>query len=279
MINDKIEVIINSNNYNFFKNKFDIKKGDILFVNPIDINKGSHVKIHAICDICGKEKEIEFRTYYKITNGLKDLYYCHKCSRIKVEKTNLEKYGFISPIQNEDVKNKVIATNIKLYGIDRPSKLDKFKEKQQQTNLERYGVKHIQQNKELKDKTITTNIKIYGFTSPTKTKKVKEKIKSTKLERYNNENYNNMEKYKSTCMDKYNVSNTSKIQEIQDKINHTKSLLLMKKYPNILKVDYNSKLLTMKCDNKKDHIFEINIDTFQNRKKLKLQYALYVIIL
>jgi len=94
MIKDNITLRINKSNINHFNNlNYNVKIGDIIKPNIMDINKGSHLKIIGICDNCNNEKEMEFRTYYKITNNFKENYYCKKCSHIKNKKTNLEKYG------------------------------------------------------------------------------------------------------------------------------------------------------------------------------------------
>ena len=120
----------------------------ILTENTNNLSKGSHTLIYCKCDICGVEKNMEYRTYYKNTKNLTELYYCHKCSRIKTEKTNLEKYGGKSPCNNQEILNKIKNNNIIKYGVEYPSQLENVKDKQANTNLEKYGTKSVLQNKQ-----------------------------------------------------------------------------------------------------------------------------------
>jgi uncharacterized protein YcfL len=47
----------------------------------------------------------------------------------KIKETNLEKYGFESPLQNETIKNKVKATNLEKYGVEYSSQHPNIMEK------------------------------------------------------------------------------------------------------------------------------------------------------
>jgi len=63
-------------------------------------------------------------------------------NREKFRKTNLEKYGFENPMQNEKIKEKTRKTQYKKYGgYFNPEQFVK-------TNLEKYGCKYPLQNKE-----------------------------------------------------------------------------------------------------------------------------------
>lgn len=63
------------------------KFGDSFFVDVNDVTKRFGGKIRVRCDICGIEKEISASTYFINVEKDKDhLYYCHKCSHIKLSK-------------------------------------------------------------------------------------------------------------------------------------------------------------------------------------------------
>lgn len=255
IITKKVNVSINGNNkktYEKIHNDLNIK--DIIEISPIQLMKGSHVEILCSCDICGKEKLIEYRIYYKITNGIKEKYYCHKCSKDKWEKTNLERYGSIYPQRNEVIKRKIVETNLDRYGVEHSSQLNEYKDKQKNTNMEKYGI-----SSPLKDIKKRKNgmIEKYGVDSPMKNEILKNKIGNTCVERYGCENPMQNEdvrkKVISTCIEKYGCENPMQNEEVKNKFVNTcierygfnhhfqnqdmyiklmKSTLKMKKYKN-----------------------------------------------
>ena len=204
MVGDTGKIKLNSINCK----KYNLSIGDDVNIPINELSKGSHALVVTNCDICNKEKNMEFRIYYKITNGLVDKYYCHKCSRIKVEKTNLEKYGGISPMNNEIILNKMLKTNLEKYGVEHPSQLDEYKEKQKKTNLEKYGLSTPLQDI---NKRKTGMIEKHGFDSPMKNVDLKNKIKKTNLEKYGVDNplknKGIREQIKKTNVNKYGFEN------------------------------------------------------------------------
>ena len=269
MIAGDITIKINSRNKNHFELLgYAININDIIKPSIYHINKGSHQIIDTKCDICSSDKQMEFRTYYKITNELKDKYYCKKCSYQKNIITNIVKYGTEHPMQNDNIKNKLLFTNNKKYGKNSASMVNEFKDKQKKTNIEKYGTISPMQNQNIKDKAVKTNLIKFGYNHPMKNKDISNKTSSTKYIKYNDKNYNNSNKTKQTNLKRYGVDNPSKNDLIKEKINITKSKSLIDKYPSILKVNYFNKELTMLCDNKENHVFTIDITCFQNRKHL-----------
>ena len=220
----------------------------ILSENTQNLSKGSHKIIIAQCDICKNQKNMEYRTYFKITKGCTEKYYCHSCSRIKVEKTNLDKYGDIAPMMNKDVFNKMIKTNLEKYGVEYPSQLDEYKEKQKKTNIKKYGFQCVLQNKEYFYKGKLTMIKNYGVEYPSQNIEIKKKIENTNLK-------------------KYGVKNTLQNKEFRKK-GFDKLRDNMLKKNNILKVDDD--IYTLMCDKGNNHNFEINKYLFYARKKSKI---------
>jgi len=275
MIDDYITLQINKYNHKYFLNKgYDANLKDHISVKSKDINKGSHLKIDAKCDICGLIKSMEFRTYHKLSNGLIEKYYCKKCSYIKNKETNLEKYGVDHPMKNIEIKKKTNETNLEKYGVVRSSMINEFENKKIKTNLKRYGVKHIMQLTETKNKYKKTNLEKYGVEHPNKNNNIKNKIKKTKLEKYNDSTFNNKPKTIKTNLEKYGYNNPMQNINIINKVIATKSLNLIKKYPNILSVDYNNKQLEMICDCKKNHTFKTSMSIFQNRKAINTKQCL-----
>jgi hypothetical protein len=137
--------------------------------------------------------------------------YCENCSKengkIKIKKTNMQKYGADNAMKDTEIKEKQKSTIIQKYGVQHISQLEEIKIKKQntylshygvtshlksaeireqikQTNIIKYGVENPQQNKEIKEKTEKTNLKIYGCKSSFGNELIKEKIIKTNIERY-----------------------------------------------------------------------------------------------
>ena len=241
----------------------------ILSENTELLTKGSHFLIKVSCDICSKAKEMEYRTYHKLTNGLIEKYYCHKCSRIKTNQTNKKKYGGIAPLCDKNVLQKMINTNIERYGIDFPSKLDEIKNKQEDTNKQKYGFKSALQNPTIIIKSKKTMIDKYGVEYPIQNEEIKTRISKTNVEKYAEINPFNSEvirqKIHETNTLKYGFDNPMKSKLIIDKANLTKQIKWFEKHKNNNVINYNitSKEITFLCD--KGHENIINYTTYKNR--------------
>ena len=138
------------------------KTYDIFFVKINDLLKGSNCLINVVCDVCGKEKEISYKSYNQ--NIKRGDYYCcsEKCSVSKKCKNNLKKHGIEYPQKLNYVKEKMKFTNMRKYGSEFPIGNDDVINKTKQTNLKRYGVNYPMQNKEILKKSLNTIIQNYG---------------------------------------------------------------------------------------------------------------------
>jgi len=133
--------------------------GDVIKVKIDDLPSSSHIKITAVCDICGAEKTLSYYAYNK--NHKKYNYYsCVKCMQQKIEKTNMKLYGVKRPIQNKDIHKKLEETNIGIYGFSVASKNETIKQKIIDTNIKNYGdiSSRTQKIKEKARKTIITKL-------------------------------------------------------------------------------------------------------------------------
>lgn len=248
---DKVLVKINTRNISGFKNlEYDItldNKDCLVSINHL--NKGSKVKVTAICEICMSEKVISYNKYLlnKSRNG-KNYYSCFNCKNLEREKTCLKKYGFKSYSMTDEFKeteskkwkgirkgdDKYRSTMIDRYGVDCYFKTDKikernrdwmmsdeFKEKSKKTMLYKWGVDHYSKTEDFKKKIND------------KKDLIVQKIKSTFLERYGVDWYSKSEEFKRkmynnkeniinsikiTCLERYGVDNVSKVKEVYDKI-------------------------------------------------------------
>lgn len=101
-----------------------------------------------------------------------------------VQNGMLKKYGYKSPQQVPEIKEKTAETNIKEYGFITPAKNEKVKQKTENTNLDKYGFKTPFQNEEVKKRIIETNLKRYGVTNPAKLEEIQKRIKKTNLKKF-----------------------------------------------------------------------------------------------
>ena len=223
--NQTFLVKINSNNLEHYKSKgYECNKGDEIIVRAEDLTKGSHQKVKIICDGCGEESEVEYRQYLKSNHDGKT--YCCKCKhKYVISKTNLERYGYKCPSQNEEIKKKVKSTNLKRYGCEYALSSGEIRKKIAATNLEKYGVENVFSNERIKDRIKETIREKYGCDSIMQSAEIREKISQTNLEKYGVENvFANkeiQEKIKATNLEKYGVSVPSKSKKIQEKIKNT----------------------------------------------------------
>ncbi len=176
-------------------------------------------KIKYKCN-CGNEDEKTFRRVY-LNGGL----YCEDCSNKnkinKTKKTNLEKYGTICSLNNEQIIEKIKKTNIINLGVEWPSQSKEVKDKIKLTNLNNLGVEWPSQSKEVKDKIKLTNLNNLGVEWPSQSKEVKDKIKLTNIKIYGVEcplqSQEIKDKIKVSNIKKYSVENPSQNEDIKNK--------------------------------------------------------------
>ena len=122
ILTKKIEIIISRNTLNYYNLLgYDVKTNDIVIIPIKDLQKGSNLKIMVKCDICGFEKELSYNNYNKNISKY-NLYTCSaKCRQFKTKLTMNEKYGVDYAIQNKEIRDKGIKTNLEKYGTEHPS--------------------------------------------------------------------------------------------------------------------------------------------------------------
>jgi hypothetical protein len=179
MKSDKeVEIKITRRNIDFYiEKKYNVKIGEISNIKSYDVKETVRDRIYVICENCHTERYIFSYNYH---NQIKKsgYYVCNKCTHIKVKETNLEKYGFICPLQNEEISKKSKNKMIELYGVDNISKLDEIKD-QRKDNFKKESFK-IKSKKTWLDK--------YGVDNPSKSDLIKEKKEKTCLNNYGVEN-------------------------------------------------------------------------------------------
>ena len=201
--------------------------GDDLRWSNMVYNYIENIKKPPLCmdDKCNNEV-----TYISFHEGYKR--FCSKkcglkspLTKIKRKKTNLEKYGYETPLKSKLIIEKKKKTNLEKYGVENYVESDDFKSKNNNTILKKYGVSHIGKSKEIREKIKKTNLSKFGVENPFSNKEIRKKIKNTNLERYGVETFLKSkeirEKIKETNLSKFGVENPFSNKEIQKKIRRT----------------------------------------------------------
>ena len=80
LVDEFIEIHTANSNAKYYRNLgYTFNVGDYIMVKTNDLSSGSHATVCCKCEICGKIRNIKYKDYYKITNGLSTEYHCEKC--------------------------------------------------------------------------------------------------------------------------------------------------------------------------------------------------------
>lgn len=199
---------------------YNINGCEIITVPVEHLPIGSKILVLVKCDICGKEKELSYKSYNSNVSKYPIYACCEKCANKKRELTCLDKYGVKYNKDRKEFKEKSDLTKLEKYGDINYTNRNKYKE----TCLEKYGCLNSFQVEEFKQKSNETKLEKYGnetFTNPEKTIK-------TKIEKYNDPYFNNKEKAKMTNIEKYGVPSIFYLPEFIK----NNSLLTKKRFEN-----------------------------------------------
>lgn len=124
LLQEKVIIRVNPNNYKKLKKYNFCNIGEFIEINITDLSNNSHLLVDCLCDICGKEKKIQYKSY--LSNISKYNYYAcsPKCAISKNEKTNMVNIGTLYPSQNKKVKEKYKNTMLERYGVDNSLKME-----------------------------------------------------------------------------------------------------------------------------------------------------------
>ena len=133
LISKEVKMRWNSKNKRFYEDKgyTYTKMRDEFYVRVEDLKEGSNVKIQVKCDYCGNIYEVQYYSWKKLKGKDNNSDCCSnpECTgkkslesleikygdnfedfrnrqKEKREQTNLEKYGYVNPFQNELIKSK-----------------------------------------------------------------------------------------------------------------------------------------------------------------------------
>ena len=201
---------------------------DFIEVNVMDLYPGSHEKVKIICDICGNESEIEYRSFVKNRKkGILVSCGSDSCVKRKREDTCTKRYGVKCVFQSEEVKEKIKDTNLERHGAENPFGSKEIQDKIKGTWQKNYGEGIINpgQAQVVKDKIKATWQENYGenIENPFQAESVKEKLKQTWQKNYGEGIINPFqaesvkEKSKQTMLNNHGVEYASQNRELLNK--------------------------------------------------------------
>lgn len=163
LISTKTKITWNSRNKKHYLDKgYNFTKiGDQVEVDVNDLTKGSQASITVKCDYCGKLYNLQWVTYMAMKKRTLQTDCCKDCLEIKASESVEKKYGNHKKMF-ESSNDKRRATIIEKFGCENVFESDEIKKKIIKTNMERYGVPYTQQNKEVRAKTQKTCSEKYG---------------------------------------------------------------------------------------------------------------------
>jgi len=280
ILDKKTTVKITKQNIEYFRNlNYNCELKDNIDIDIFNLQKGSHIKINVKCDICGEESSISYKNYNKNIKNY-NIYTCLKCSNFKNKNTLMIKYGVEHQMQLDSTKEKIKNTSIERYGVDNPSKSLEIKEKTRQSCLNKYGYNNVLEIPKIKEKIKRTNNKKYNNDYYFGSLDFKEKIDDKYLNKHKNvidilyRDEKRKYLFKCDCGKNHKYETTSTLWHSRARINSILCTICnpitnrLKNYDNIIEIKYNQKLpiYVLKCDCKKDHVFEISPNIWYSRK-------------
>jgi hypothetical protein len=108
ILTKEIKVELTKFNYHHYKRiGYDTDNKEFIMVRIEDVGNRTPTKIDVKCDLCGKEKNINYRKYSDNISKY-NIYTCsNKCAMFKNEMTNLEKYGVTCSLHNKETQKKI----------------------------------------------------------------------------------------------------------------------------------------------------------------------------
>ena len=152
----------------------DMCNENITSMRYADYNKTIKKNGNSVCKKCSyiRKKQADI-AYYG------DVYVRTEEFKEKRKKSCLDKFGVENPLQNKEILEKVHSTNMQKYGYINPIQVPEFKEKAKLTTLEHFGVECASKSEEIKEKTRMTNIQKYGVPNTMQSPEVRAKANET----------------------------------------------------------------------------------------------------
>jgi len=198
--------------------------------------EGEHIDRDTVIDGICKTPECSEPFSKPLRQLLKLGGFCLECTKdlgkVKIENTNLERFGCKNAMQNKDVRENFKQSIMEKYGVEHNSQSELIKQQKKEKSIKKYGVEYVLQSPVIRQKIGETNLIRYGAENPQQNKEIQAKTTETVLEKYGVScaiNYmDNREKIKQTNLRKYGVEHHMQNSECAER--NMKSAYTTKKY-------------------------------------------------
>jgi hypothetical protein len=145
--------------------------------------------------------------------------------RTQTQETNLERYGVVCPLRNEEIKAQIVQTFMQRYGVSNPMQNEEVRARAVETNLERYGTPCSLQNPEVQAKSKATLMDQYGVENAMQNKEVQAKSQATCMANfgvpYSTQSQVVKDKTIQTNIKRYGVENPMHNTQVKEKLMET----------------------------------------------------------
>jgi len=146
-------------NYELYSNPVEANRK---YINNYGMTLEEFDKVVPILHWC-EATDYKQRYYYHI-NNIREQKVCHCGNKIDNYRHEHCSVGCVN--RNEEVRSKIVTTNLEKYGVEHYSKTEERNARVEEANIAKFGVPHAAQSEECKDKAIATNIEKYGCEHP-----------------------------------------------------------------------------------------------------------------
>ena len=135
----RIQVHISYRNYtHYLKLGYNAVINKDLDILTEHLPSSSHVRVDAICEICGKEHNLIYCKYIE-NKKRRGFYGCKSCSRQKAALTSIERYGVDNYSKTKEWRSRFEKTNLEKYGHKTNLLNPEYQELIKDKLIEKYG--------------------------------------------------------------------------------------------------------------------------------------------
>jgi len=160
-------------------------RGDVFIIKTTELPPTSSTVVTVYCDYCGYIYDTSFSEYMTRIKSI-PMVCCNNvvCMKLKRETINLLKYGVKNQFQREEVKDKIIASNLEHRGVKYSMQSQDVLDKRIITNLEKFGAENNSQTNDWLEQTQKTQMLHYGMPFYFQTEEFKARAKITNIKKY-----------------------------------------------------------------------------------------------
>lgn len=107
-----------------------------------------------------------------------------QCLKDKIARTNIARYGGVSPMSSSAVRERIKSTTLDRYGVVNASSLPEVKERRRRTVRERYGVDSVLSDPATRERARQTIRAQYGVDNVSQSEVIKDRKRETSMRHY-----------------------------------------------------------------------------------------------